>query len=489
MKRPGFIAGGYIGVLLAVMLWAGPAPSTLGDGFVCFPSSPPQSSSTVTAMARVSQMGDARPPRDPVPRFDHLYSSPDCPEGFGAAPAIGMRSPVGLTNDPQPKIVTLMTLTDPDWIVFGENIMVTVAGCGLWVFQKEGADFPTEFVGSQREGVTLTIDLKAANCTLPIGTITVNVEATAERLCELDGERTRCEATHRQTSRGVTSWKFTVLPLAGPSPSRPPLPPLRIESLTPASGPAGSIVSIRGSGFRTAGPNELSPPASQILFDGVPIEAQFIGTTELRFMVPSEATCGTHVVKVQNPRTFLFQGELMPTESNPALFEIDVHCTPILPPPPPVDTTRLLDFDTNNNGRLDDDEFIIVIDAWSAGQLDDALFLHAMDLWVLQALIASARVPHERGQLKRVTLAIHRNNHTAVFLITEQGVRFMRVEVFDAGGRRIFTAATLGRRIVWKMSTPEGGRLANGVYLYTVMVRTADGKTLKSDVQKVVVLH
>ena len=78
-------------------------------------------------------------------------------------------------------------------------------------------------------------------------------------------------------------------------------PPLHIDSLSPTSGGPGQEVTVHGAGFRSASPFPLTPPASQVLFDGHALTTQFVSSTELHFTVPADAACGPHDVQVRNP--------------------------------------------------------------------------------------------------------------------------------------------------------------------------------------------
>ncbi len=57
--------------------------------------------------------------------------------------------------------------------------------------------------------------------------------------------------------------------------------------------------------------------------------------------------------------------------------------------PPNGGPSSLKSFDINNNDRIDDPEFFLIIDAWIAGRLDDALFFQAIDLWISQESIST----------------------------------------------------------------------------------------------------
>jgi hypothetical protein len=61
--------------------------------------------------------------------------------------------------------------------------------------------------------------------------------------------------------------------------------PLSIRSMSPESGPPGTVVTLAGAGFSTSGPNF-------VLFDGVPARAVLSGAAELQVTVPAGAAAG-----------------------------------------------------------------------------------------------------------------------------------------------------------------------------------------------------
>lgn len=151
------------------------------------------------------------------------------------------------------------------------------------------------------------------------------------------------------------------------------------------------------------------------------------------------------------------------------------------PPAPPIGVKQ---FDTNNNGVIDDPEFFTAIDQWVAGRITDALFFQVLDAWVAQTPITSSSV---KGlSLKAVELSASANALT--FAASGQGITSMGVKIYDLSGRTIFAQETPGTRLIWNLSA-NGQPVANGVYLYMVTVRGADGQILTTEVKKLVVLR
>ena len=139
---------------------------------------------------------------------------------------------------------------------------------------------------------------------------------------------------------------------------------------------------------------------------------------------------------------------------------------------------ELRSYDSNSNDLLETSEFLSVIDAWIARQISDGAFFASIDLWIDQRPISSASVGTPTVQTR----------------MTNQGVRFsvpqaasLSVEVFGLDGRSVFREATGGATLAWNLRSRGGAPVANGVYLYRTSMTTHDGRTIHSDVRKLVV--
>lgn len=87
--------------------------------------------------------------------------------------------------------------------------------------------------------------------------------------------------------------------------------------------------------------------------------------------------------------------------------------------------------------------------------------------------------PHPAGQA-----------HGFQFLVQGAGIQAMKVEVFGLSGERVFDSDFVSARALnWNGLSSDGVRVANGVYLYLVTVRGADGSVLRGEVKKLVVLR
>jgi len=69
------------------------------------------------------------------------------------------------------------------------------------------------------------------------------------------------------------------------------------------------------------------------------------------------------------------------------------------------------------------------------------------------------------------------------------GIAGLDLAVYDLSGRLVASQQANGNRLVFRVLASNGQPLANGVYLYTVTVRGADGQTIRTEVRKLVVLR
>ena len=66
----------------------------------------------------------------------------------------------------------------------------------------------------------------------------------------------------------------------------------------------------------------------------------------------------------------------------------------------------------------------------------------------------------------------------------------VQVEIYNLSGIEIFDSGeTDGPIVQWNLSTKKGGLAANGVYLYRIIARDQNGKLIRSEVRKILVLR
>ncbi len=89
--------------------------------------------------------------------------------------------------------------------------------------------------------------------------------------------------------------------------------------------------------------------------------------------------------------------------------------------------------------------------------------------------------------VERMSLAVK----GAELRLTVEGraIESMQLQLFDLGGRKLIDQISGGSRLTLPLATDAGQPLANGVYLYLVTVRGSDGRMVRSDVKKIVVLR
>ncbi len=87
--------------------------------------------------------------------------------------------------------------------------------------------------------------------------------------------------------------------------------------------------------------------------------------------------------------------------------------------------------------------------------------------------------------------AEHRSRgHTILFRADGSGITEISVQVFNLAGKAVFVSEwQKGTELHWLALTEDGRFLANGVYLYVLSVRGADGSLVRSRIQKLVILR
>jgi surface antigen len=79
---------------------------------------------------------------------------------------------------------------------------------------------------------------------------------------------------------------------------------------------------------------------------------------------------------------------------------------------------------------------------------------------------------------------------TVKFGIEGIGIAEARVQIFNSAAYLVYDSGFIpGNSLEWKLVTSNGQLIANGVYLYVITVRGYDGRVIKSEVRKLVVLR
>ncbi|MCX8103293.1 MAG: hypothetical protein N3E42_02475 [Candidatus Bipolaricaulota bacterium] len=106
-----------------------------------------------------------------------------------------------------------------------------------------------------------------------------------------------------------------------------------------------------------------------------------------------------------------------------------------------------------------------------------------------------ARTPQTTLLQSRAAVALERVEHhpgprAIRFRAHGSGIAEISVQVFTLAGRAVFVSDWHpGTELLWAALTDAGRPLANGVYLYVISVRGADGSLARSRIQKLVILR
>jgi hypothetical protein len=73
------------------------------------------------------------------------------------------------------------------------------------------------------------------------------------------------------------------------------------------------------------------------------------------------------------------------------------------------------------------------------------------------------------------------------FQLMGRGAREFQLQVFDLSGRPIYTSDWTSTSLTWTLQNSKGQRIAKGVYLYVVTVRSPDGRLISTKIQKLIV--
>ncbi len=77
-----------------------------------------------------------------------------------------------------------------------------------------------------------------------------------------------------------------------------------------------------------------------------------------------------------------------------------------------------------------------------------------------------------------------------IFRVEGQQIAAVQVDVYNLKGEKLFdSGAVAGQTLRWDLQAGSSNRLANGVYLYVVTVRGTDGRVIRDQVRKLVLLR
>jgi len=108
-------------------------------------------------------------------------------------------------------------------------------------------------------------------------------------------------------------------------------------------------------------------------------------------------------------------------------------------------------------------------------------------------LSAGANPSSTRVALSTVGILVRPNpvrEPPAVFRVEGKGVASIAVDIYDLSGRRVFRSGWQeGNTFEWQLQNDEGEYLANGCYLYIVMVRSTNGEEWRSECMKLFIMR
>ncbi|MBI1730272.1 hypothetical protein HY229_00025 [Candidatus Acetothermia bacterium] len=173
-----------------------------------------------------------------------------------------------------------------------------------------------------------------------------------------------------------------------------------------------------------------------------------------------------------------------------------LHALNLMEDSPASDPFRsLVQFDKDANCLISNDEFLDGLEQWIAGSIDRPIFSTLADAWVMVIPICNKKetsTPIEPSAPAAPMSIVIRTRLTAsgvAFNIQGTTIISSQVEVFNASGARIAMDQSSGRHLIWNLRTCNGRPIANGVYFYRVMARTADGKLFYSQIKKLALLR
>ena len=153
----------------------------------------------------------------------------------------------------------------------------------------------------------------------------------------------------------------------------------------------------------------------------------------------------------------------------------------------------LSQYDTNpQNCRIDQAELIVMIDDWINGNIPQSLLLDGINAWIDQADICAGSSGLASPSLEDVR--VQSRSTAAGVLFSAQtdralDVRSMEVRIFGLDGRPIARKQANRGTLAWNLTTDDGDRIANGVYLYRVTVTGPTGNVERGQMRKLTVLR
>jgi len=155
--------------------------------------------------------------------------------------------------------------------------------------------------------------------------------------------------------------------------------------------------------------------------------------------------------------------------------------------------------DTNNNSVLDESEVRAAIQMWILGEtvpgtgqtISDPQMREFISMWILGTPVSqNTRAETLSTSLQVRSLALKVPDPMQQILSAHgQNIASMQIQVFDLNGKLQLSQYNVGSQLRFSMLNESSQPLANGVYLYTVMIQGVDGSTWRSGIRKLTVLR
>jgi len=152
--------------------------------------------------------------------------------------------------------------------------------------------------------------------------------------------------------------------------------------------------------------------------------------------------------------------------------------------------TALAAGDFDNDGAID-----LVVGAPGEAPGSDpksgAVFVYAGSRIISVTSASIANFEENRNTLNVQAVAASISSQSVTFNVNAVSMADASVYVYNLNGNLIFDSGfqTVGHALRWNLLNTQGQRVANGVYLYVVTVRGYDGKLVRSEVKKMVLLR
>jgi hypothetical protein len=146
------------------------------------------------------------------------------------------------------------------------------------------------------------------------------------------------------------------------------------------------------------------------------------------------------------------------------------------------------------DGFFDSEEALVIIKAWNEGQEygscgkpSESDLLEILRLWAQGEPVPSSATLQANWERQKPLQVSQARTHEGGVLIAsgDQKILSLEVKVFDLQGDLLLQETATGNQL--RLSTTS--LLSNGVYLYTVRARSANGKILQSRIQRLVIAH